>query len=103
MLVLGLLAGGVIVFGAMRDRAGPGIAEIQVNGAPAKVPAAAAVDVASRLGPAVGTIIAALPGSTGLGSGFVIAKDSVGVSDSRLSVSKTAGVSFFRMLMDKSP
>jgi S1-C subfamily serine protease len=76
MLVIGLLAGGIIVFGAMRDRAGPGIAEVQVNGAPAKVPAVAAVDVASRLGPAVGTIIAALPGSTGLGSGFVIAKDS---------------------------
>jgi putative serine protease PepD len=73
--LVGLLIGGGIAFAALHDR-GAGVAEVQVNGSPAKAPTVAAVDVANRLGPAVGTIIATLSGSTGLGSGFVIAKDS---------------------------
>jgi putative serine protease PepD len=76
MLVVGLLAGGLVVFAAMHDRSGSSVTEVQVNGTPAKVPTVAAVDVANRLGPAVGTIIASLQSSTALGSGFVIAKDS---------------------------
>ena len=63
------------MFAALHDR-GASVAEVQVNGSPAKAPTGAASDVAQRLGPAVGTIIAALSGSSGLGSGFVIAKDS---------------------------
>ncbi len=48
---------------------------MHVNGDLTKVPTTATVDVANRLGPAVGTIIATLQGSSGLGSGFVMAKD----------------------------
>jgi S1-C subfamily serine protease len=72
---VGLVIGGGVAFAALHDRGGAGIAEIQVNGNPAKVPTTAAVDVARRLGPSVGTIIASLQGSTSLGSGFVMARD----------------------------
>jgi len=76
LLLVGLLIGAGVAFAALHDRGGASVAEVQVNGSPAKVPTVAAVDVANRLGPAVGTIIATLTGSSGLGSGFVIAKDS---------------------------
>jgi putative serine protease PepD len=76
LLLVGLLIGGGITFAALHDRGGAGVAEVQVNGTPAKAGAVPAVEVASRLGPAVGTIIASLQGSNGLGSGFVIAKSS---------------------------
>jgi putative serine protease PepD len=49
---------------------------VQVNGSPAHASTTAAEDVARLLAPAVGTIIATLQGSSGLGSGFVMAKDS---------------------------
>ncbi|HSP64746.1 MAG TPA: trypsin-like peptidase domain-containing protein [Candidatus Deferrimicrobium sp.] len=75
MLLAGAVIGGGIAFAALHDRRGAGVAEVQVNGAPAKAPTTTAVDVATRLGPAVGTVIATLQGSSGLGSGFVIAKD----------------------------
>jgi putative serine protease PepD len=77
MLIVGLVVGGLVAFAAMEGRAGSGVAEVQVDGHPASAATVAAVDVANRLGPAVGTIIATMQGSTGLGSGFVIAKDSV--------------------------
>ena len=72
------MIGGLVVFAAMfaGSRGRPGVAEVQVNGRAAHSGSAAAVEVARRLAPAVGTIIAALQGSTGLGSGFVIARDS---------------------------
>jgi putative serine protease PepD len=76
LLLVGLIVGGTVVFAATRTGLGTNVAEVQVNGTPAKVGTAAAVDVAKRLGPAVGTIISTLSGSTGLGSGFVIAHDS---------------------------
>ena len=76
MLLVGLFAGGLIVFAGLHDRSGSSVAEVKVNGTLAKAPAVAAVDVAARLGPAVGTIIATLPSSTALGSGFVMARDS---------------------------
>ncbi|MGH7723527.1 MAG: S1C family serine protease [Candidatus Dormibacteria bacterium] len=75
MLVVGLVVGGLVVFAAARPQTGPGVAEVHVNASPAKAPTTAAVDVANRLGPAVGTIIATLKSSSSLGSGFVIARD----------------------------
>jgi putative serine protease PepD len=75
LLLAGLLVGGLVVFAALGDRRGSSIAEVQVNGSPAKAPTVAAVDVANQLGPAVGTIVATLQSSNSLGSGFVMAKD----------------------------
>jgi S1-C subfamily serine protease len=70
-----LLVGGGIVLAALHGKQGSGVAEVQVNGTPAKIGTVAAIDVANRLGPAVGTIIATQQAATGLGSGFVIAHD----------------------------
>ncbi|HWF57133.1 MAG TPA: trypsin-like peptidase domain-containing protein [Candidatus Dormibacteraeota bacterium] len=76
LLLAGLLVGGLVVFAALRDRGGSSIAEVQVNGSPAKAPTVAAMEVANQLGPAVGTIVATLQSSNALGSGFVMARDS---------------------------
>jgi S1-C subfamily serine protease len=75
LLLVGLIIGGGIAFAALHDRGGTRVAEVHVNGDLTKVPTTATVDVANRLGPAVGTIIATLQGSSGLGSGFVMARD----------------------------
>ncbi len=75
LLLIGLIVGAGIAVAALHDRGGGGVAEVQVNGSPAKAPTSSTVDVANRLGPAVGTIIATMPSSSGLGSGFVVAKD----------------------------
>jgi putative serine protease PepD len=76
MLLVGLIVGGVIVFAALQGPDHSNVAEVQVNGSPAHAATTASVNVAHHLAPAVGTIIATLQGSTGLGSGFVMAKDS---------------------------
>jgi putative serine protease PepD len=76
MLLVGLVVGGLIVFAASQSRDRSTVAEVQVNGNPSHAATTASVDVARHLAPAVGTIIASLQGSTGLGSGFVMAKDS---------------------------
>ncbi len=75
MLLAGLAIGGLVVFAAVQGREHSSVAEVQVNGSPAHTGTTAAVDVSRQLAPAVGTIIATLQGSTGLGSGFVMAKD----------------------------
>ncbi len=75
LLLVGLVIGAVVVLAAVHDRLGSGVAEVQVNGTPAKAGTTATVDVAGRLGPAVGTVIASQPNATALGSGFVIAHD----------------------------
>jgi S1-C subfamily serine protease len=74
-LLLGLVVGGLVMLGALHERGGSGVAEVRVNGASAGAATTATVDVASRLGPAVGTVIATQRGATGLGSAFVIAHD----------------------------
>jgi putative serine protease PepD len=76
MLLVGLVVGGLIVLAATPGRKGSTVAEVQVNGNQAHASTTAAVDVARQLAPAVGTIIATQQGATGLGSGFVMAKDS---------------------------
>jgi putative serine protease PepD len=75
LLLAGLLVGGLVVFAAEHGGGGPRVVEVQVNGSQAKASTVAAVEVANRLGPAVGTIVATLPSSSALGSGFAMAKD----------------------------
>jgi S1-C subfamily serine protease len=70
---VGLLVGGGVVFGATRPSSR--VAEVQVANNPVRAGTVATVDVARRLAPAVGTIIATQASATGLGSGFVIAQD----------------------------
>jgi S1-C subfamily serine protease len=78
--VTGLLIGGLTAFGTTRSPVSTGVAEVHVNATPATAGTVATIDVARHLAPAVGTIIATLPSSTGsstgLGSGFVISHDS---------------------------
>lgn len=74
--MVGGIVGGAIAFAALRGGAGGrGVAEVHVNPSPVHAGTSAAVDVANRLAPAVGTVIANQQGASGLGSGFVIAHD----------------------------
>ncbi|MHB8717472.1 MAG: S1C family serine protease [Candidatus Dormibacteria bacterium] len=67
------VVGGAIGHGLLEGR-GAGVAEVEVNSSPVAVAGAASVEVARRLGPAVGTVVAKLVGANSLGSGFVMAR-----------------------------
>ena len=76
LLVVGGLVGAAVTYVTVRDLRVGNVAEVQVNGSPAAAGTVPSEDVARRLGPAVGTIIATLAQGHSLGSGFVMAHDS---------------------------